>query len=108
MGHYGPEDVFYVAGNGAMNVRFEVMTVKALMSNSAVLGDASWRHIYQGIHTVFRRGDLFLQVDVIDEGCWLFGLEGRADSSLSWWWNVSVVWRRSNGDYCKREGQSCC
>ena len=74
--HYGSKDVFYMVGNEAMKVRFEVTSVKAPILSLAALEDAGWRLGHQGDRLVLRRGDLSLQVDRVDNVYWLFGLEG--------------------------------
>ena len=56
------KDVFFMVGNEAMKVRFEVTSVKAPILSLAALGDASWRLGHQGN----RCGDLSLQVDRVD------------------------------------------
>ena len=74
--HYGSKDVFYVEGNEAMKVRFEVTSVKAPFLSLAALEDAGWRLGHQNDRFVLRRDDLSLQVDRVDNVYWLFGLEG--------------------------------
>ena len=74
--HYGSKDVFYMVGNEAMKVRFEVTSVKAPILSLAALEDAGWRLGHQNDRLVLRRGDLSLQVDRVDNVYWLFGLEG--------------------------------
>ena len=46
--HYGSKDVFYMVGNEAMKVRFEVTSVKAPILSLAALEDAGWRLGHQG------------------------------------------------------------
>ena len=74
--HYGSKDVFYMVGNEATKVRFEVTSVKAPILSLAALGDAGWRLGHQNDRLVLRRGDLSLQVDRVNNVYWLFGLEG--------------------------------
>ena len=66
--HYGSKDVFYMVGNEAMKVRFEV---KAPILSLAALEDAGWRLGHQGDRLVLRRGDISLQVDRVDIVYWL-------------------------------------
>ena len=74
--HYGSKDVFYMVGNEAMKVRFEVTSVKAPILSLAALEDAGCRLGHQNDRLVLRRGDLSLQVDRVDNVYWLFGLKG--------------------------------
>ena len=82
--HYGSKDVFYVVGNEAMKVRFEVTSVQAPVLSLAALEDAGWRLGHHNDCLVLRRGDLSLQVDRVDNVYWFFGLEvlGRVKSAL--------------------------
>ena len=84
VGHYGSRDVFYVVGGEVVKVRFEVTSVKAPIWSLATLEDAGWRLGHPGDLLVLRRGDLFMQVDRVDNVHWLFGLEvlGKAKRDL--------------------------
>ena len=82
--HYGSKDVFYMVGNEAMKVRFEVTSVEAPILSVAALENAGWRLGHHNDCLVFRRGDLSLQVDRVDNVYWFFGLEvlGRVKPAL--------------------------
>ena len=64
--HYGSREVIYKLGEEVMKVHFEVTSVKGPILSLAAMEDAGWRLGHQGNLLTLRRGDIFMQVDRLD------------------------------------------
>ena len=80
VGHYGSREVFYKQGEEVMKVHFEVTSVKGPILSLAAMEDAGWRLGHQGNLLTLRRGNIFMQVDWVDNVHWLFGMEGLGEN----------------------------
>ena len=65
--NHGSRDVRYKVGDEAMNVRFEVTSVKKLIVSMVALEDTGWWLGDQGDFMRLRRGDLLLRVDRVND-----------------------------------------
>ena len=74
--NHGSRDMRHKVGDEAMNVRFDVTSVKKPIVSTVALEDTGWWLGDQGDFMGVRRGDLLLRVDRVNDVYWILDLEG--------------------------------